>query len=153
MNLKLSFSWVGLVIFALPMVINIFYVIFPPANKSEKQEKSAKWIEIIEQVSRILYLLAVTFLVSENALDVCSFWLYLAAFFLILYYAVWVRYFAGGRRTELLNRAFLFVPMPLAIFPVLYFLCAAVWMSNIPAVVIMMVFGASHLDVSIKSFK
>lgn len=116
----------GLVIFALPMVINIFYVVFPPADNPEKQEKSAKWIEIIEQVSRIFYLLAVTFLVSENALDVRSFWLYLAAFFLILYYAVWVRYFAGGRRTGLLNRAFLFVPMPLAIFPVLYFLCAAV---------------------------
>ena len=29
MNLKVSFSWIGLVIFALPMLINIAYVMFP----------------------------------------------------------------------------------------------------------------------------
>lgn len=34
MNLKLSFSWIGLVVFALPMIINIAYAVFPPAKKS-----------------------------------------------------------------------------------------------------------------------
>ena len=33
MSLKLSFSWIGLVIFALPMLINIAYAIFPPKRK------------------------------------------------------------------------------------------------------------------------
>lgn len=53
----------------------------------------------------------------------------------------------------LLNRAFLFVPMPLAVCPVLYFLCAAVWLHNLPAVLIMIIFGAAHLTVSIQSFR
>ena len=62
-------------------------------------------------------------------------------------------YFAGGREIALLNRAFLFVPMPLAVFPVLYFLCAAVWLHNLPAVILMTIFGAAHLTVSIQSFR
>lgn len=33
MNLKLSFSWVGLVVFALPMLINIAYAVFPPSRE------------------------------------------------------------------------------------------------------------------------
>ena len=112
-----------------------------------------RWVEIVEQVSRIAYFLAVTFLVSREPVNVRSIWLYLAALFLLLYYAVWIRYFVNGREVALLHRAFLFVPMPLAVFPVLYYLCAAVWLRNIPATVIMAIFGAPHLTVSLQSFR
>ena len=152
MNLKVSFSWVGLVVFALPMLINIAYAMFPPAGEAEPPAPVTHWMEIIEQVSRIAYLLAVTLLVSRKPVRWHSAWFFLAAVFLILYYAVWIRYFAGGREIALLKRAFLFVPMPLAVFPVLYFLCAAVWLHNVPAVILMVIFGAAHLTVSIQSF-
>ena len=107
---------------------------------------------IVEQISRIAYLAAITLLVSRKAVGIRSVWLWLSAVFLVLYYIVWIRYFAGGREIALLNRPFLFVPMPLAVFPVLYYLCAAVWLHNIPAVILMTVFGAAHLTVSIRSF-
>lgn len=152
MNLKVSFSWVGLVVFALPMLINIAYVMFPPAGEAKPPAPVTHWVEIVEQVSRIAYLLAVTLLVSRRPVSWRSAWLFLAAVFLILYYAVWIRYFALGREIALLKRAFLFVPMPLAIFPVLYFLCAAVWLHNVPAVILMVIFGAAHWTVSIQSF-
>lgn len=97
MNLKVSFSWIGLVIFALPMLINIAYVMFPPAGKAEQTAAVTHWVEIVEQISRIAYLFAVTLLVSRENLSFRSVWLFLAALFLLLYYAVWVRYFAGGR--------------------------------------------------------
>ena len=152
MNLKVSFSWVGLVVFALPMLINIAYVMFPPAGEAKPPAPVTHWVEIVEQVSRIAYLLAVTLLVSRRPVSWRSAWLFLAAVFLILYYAVWIRYFALGREIALLKRAFLFVPMPLAVFPVLYFLCAAVWLRNVPAVILMVIFGAAHWTVSIQSF-
>lgn len=152
MNLKLSFSWIGLVVFALPMIINIAYAVFPPAKKAEQTAAAARWIEIVEQISRIAYLAAITLLVSRKAVGIRSVWLWLSAVFLVLYYIVWIRYFAGGREIALLNRPFLFVPMPLAVFPVLYYLCAAVWLHKIPAVILMTVFGAAHLTVSIRSF-
>ena len=153
MNLKVSFSWIGLVIFALPMLINIAYVMFPPAGKAEQTSAVTHWVEIVEQISRIAYLFAVTLLVSRETLSFRSVWFSLAAVFLILYYAVWLRYFMGGREIALLSRSFLFVPMPLAVFPVLYYLCAAIWLKNLPAAIIMVIFGAAHLAVSLQSFR
>ena len=153
MNLKVSFSWIGLLIFTLPMLINIAYVLFPPAGKAEQPAAVMHWIEIVEQISRIAYLFAVTLLVSRETLSFRSVWFSLAAVFLVLYYAVWLRYFMGGREIALLSRSFLFVPMPLAVFPVLYFLCAAIWLHNLPAAIIMVIFGAAHLTVSIQSFR
>ena len=153
MNLKVSFSWIGLVIFALPMLINIAYVMFPSAGKAEQAAAVTYWVEIVEQISRIAYLFAVTLLVSRENLSFRSVWFSLAAVFLVLYYAVWLRYFMGGREIALLSRSFLLVPMPLAVFPVLYFLCAAIWLHNLPAAIIMVIFGAVHLTVSLQSFR
>ena len=148
MNLTVSFSWAGLVVFALPMLINIAYVLFPPVEKTEPAAVT-RWVELVEQGSRMAYLLAV----SRQPLALRSVWLYLAGGFLALYYAVWLRYFAGGRKTELLRRAFLLVPLPLAVFPVLYYLCAAIWLHNVPAVIIMLIFDAAHITVSLQSFR
>lgn len=153
MNLKISFSWIGLVVFALPMLINLVYAAFPPAGGPQPPVSVTRWVEIVEQASRIAYLLAVTFLVSRKPVSVRSTWFFLAAAFLLLYYAVWIRYFALERDVALLERAFLFVPMPLAVFPVLYFLCAALWLHNVPAAVLMVIFGAAHLTVSFQSFQ
>ena len=151
--MKLSFSRLGLVLFVLPMLINIAYVMFPPAEEAKADGAVPRWVEGIEQVSRAAYLFAVTFLVSREPIEPRSVWLFLAALFLLLYYAVWVRYFAGERKIALLSRSFLFVPMPLAVFPVLYYLCAAIWLHNLPAAIIMVIFGAAHLTVSIQSFR
>lgn len=153
MNLKISFTWIGLVVFALPMLINLVYVAFPPAENTKQPVIVTHWIETIEQVSRMAYLFAITFLVSRKPIRLGSVWLYLAAIFLVLYYTAWIRYFAGGRNIALLNRAFFLVPMPLEIFPVLYFLCSAIWLHNLPAVILMLFFGAAHLTVSIQSFQ
>lgn len=153
MNLKISFSWIGLVVFALPMLINLVYTAFPPAGEPQPPAPVTRWVEIVEQISRIAYLLAVTFLVSRKPVSVRSAWFFLAAAFLLLYYAVWIRYFVLGRDVALLGRAFLFVPMPLAVFPVLYYLCAALWLHNVPAAVLMVIFGAAHLTVSLQSFQ
>ena len=67
--------------------------------------------------------------------------------------AITSAYFMGGQAVFLLSCSFLFVPMPLAVFPVLYFLCAAIWLHNLPAAIIMVIFGAAHLTVSIQSFR
>lgn len=135
------------------MLISLVYAAFPPAGEPQPPAPVTRWVEIVEQASRIAYLLAVTFLVSRTPVSVRSTWFFLAVAFLLLYYAVWIRYFVFGRDVALLERMFLFVPMPLAVFPVLYFLCAALWLHNVPAAVLMVIFGATHLTVSLQSFQ
>lgn len=145
--------WIGLVVFALPMLINIVYAAFPPAERKEPSAPVVHWVELVKQISRIAYLLAITLLVSTKPVNLRSVWILLAVCFLVLYYAVWIRYFLGGRTIALLERPFLFVPMPLAVFSVLYFLCAALWLHNLPAALLMLLFGAAHLTVSFQSFR
>ena len=107
--MKLSFSWVGLVVFALPMLINVIYAIFPPTGDVGQVKNVTKWVEVIENVSRIAYLILMTFLVNKDAPYYLNVGLVLAAIFLILYYVVWIRYFIGKRDVALLAKPFLFV--------------------------------------------
>ena len=67
--------------------------------------------------------------------------------------AITSAYFMGSQEVFLLSHSFLYIPMPLAVFPVLYFLCAAIWLHNLPAAIIMVIFGAAHLTVSPQSFR
>ena len=150
-TMRLGVSWSGVVIFALPMFINIAYALFPPANAPEETPKEKPLSEWVEQGSRMLYMLAICFLVSRQPVRYGGFWFCAGILFLLLYHIVWLRYFAGGRYTALLGKPFGPVPMPLVVFPVLYFLCAAIWLHNLPAVVCMIVFGAAHAVVSYRS--
>ena len=151
-NFKLGFSWIGLIIFILPMIINIIYAIFPPIANEISQGSANKYIELVEQCTRILYMISLIILVSKKEIDFKSPWLILAIIFLVLYYIVWIRYFIGGRDIALLSKSFLFVPMPLAVFPVLYFIFSAMWLHNYIAVIIMIIFGIAHNIVSYQSF-
>ena len=85
MNLKFSFSWVGLLIFALPMFINIAYALFPPAGEAVPPAPAKRWVESIEKVSRMAYLAAVVLLVSRDPLSFRSAWLYMGLAFLALF--------------------------------------------------------------------
>lgn len=151
-NIKLGFLWIGLIVFLLPMLINIVYVILPPKNAPTTQQETNKILEIIEQSTRILYMLAIVFLVCKEKVDFTSIWMFVGLIFLALYYIVWFRYFLGGRDIELLGKAFLFVPMPLAVFPVIYFIFSAIWLNNYIAVLFMIIFGIAHNIISYKSF-
>lgn len=151
-DLKIGFSIPGIIIFILPMIINIVYFILPPVNAPVEAADVHSWIEMVEQATRILYAIAIVFLVSRKPIEVKSVWLILAVVFLVLYYIVWIRYFMGGRDIALLGKSFLFVPMPLAVFPVLYFICAALWLHNGVAAIVMVIFGIAHNIVSYRSF-
>lgn len=54
-----GFSFVGLIIFLLPMMINMVYVIYPPKNNIEEdnENKKASILEIIENSTRIAYVI------------------------------------------------------------------------------------------------
>ena len=146
--MEFKFSVYGLVIFLLPMFINIVYFLFPPKNIQEEASSQNKILEFIEQISRMAYAVVICTLVSRKELDFKSPFLYLALLFLVLYYIVWIIYFIKGRDVSLLGENFLFVPISLAVFPVMYFIFASIWMSNYIALAIMILFGIIHFKIS-----
>lgn len=139
-----GFSVYGLIIFVLPLVVNIIFGFLPPSQAPAAQKSGHPLLEIIEQASRICYLLAICLLVSQTEVSFSSPFFYAAVFFFVLYHAAWLRYFICGRKLIHLSAPFLFVPLPLSVFPVLYFLSAAIWLNNPIAFAVMIVFGVSH---------
>lgn len=153
LDLKIKFNILGLIIFILPMLINILYFITPHHSAENVVGGTYKGLESIEQVTRILYAIAICFLVSNKHIDFKSPYLYVGIVFLVLYDMVWIRYFTGGMEQSLLAKSFLGIPLPLALFPVLYFICAAMWMKNSVAVVLMIIFGIAHSMISYMTLK
>lgn len=151
-DMKFGFSFLGFAIFLIPMVVNVIYAIFPPVNAPEEQASVNKILEMVEQLTRMLYAIAICVLVSNRKIEYNSPLFYVALLFLALYYVVWIRYFIGGRDVALLGEKFLFVPLPLAVFPVLYFFFSAIWVHNYIAAVLMVIFGVAHNIVSYMSF-
>lgn len=146
MDVHFGFSWTGFLVFLLPMIINIFYALFPPIGRNKEALKNKKYpvLEGIEQVSRIVFAILICILVSNRPLNYKNPLIYVSAAFLVLYYMVWLRYFWGGRKAALLGESFLMISQPLAVFPVLYFLFASLWMNNPLAALVMVVFGVAH---------
>lgn len=151
-DLRIRFSIIGVIIFMLPMLINILYFV-KGAPESAPVEQTSKILEFIEQGTRVLYCIAICFLVSKQEISYKSPWLYIGFVFLVLYYIVWIRYFTGGMQESLLSKSFLCIPMPLAVFPVLYFICEAIWVKNYIAVIFMIIFGMAHNAVSYINLK
>ncbi len=131
------------------MIINILYILLPPKGNQE-EKKQPVWDEI-EQASRLLYAVAMCVIISKNKYEFKSILLCGMILFVALYYIVWIRCFIGGRKIELLGSNFLFIPMPLAIFPVLYYLCGALWLENYLAAILIVVFGIAHNVISYRN--
>lgn len=129
------------------------HAVFPPANADSNTQPTNKVLELIEQFTRILYFVSLVFIVSEKTFSYKSPWLILTVIFLVLYYIVWIRYFAGGKDIALLGKPFCGVPMPLAVFPVLYYIFAALWLHNYIAFWSMIIFGIAHTAISSMSFR
>ncbi len=64
------------------------------------------------------------------------------------YYALWARYLRGGRTAAPLYAPWGIMPVPMAIVPVLAFLSAALWLSNLWLAVSALLLAAGHIPAS-----
>ncbi len=145
MKYALGFSWMGFIAVMLVMLPNIFYFRFPPANIPDMPQDRGHIINIVENTSRIIFMILLIFMVNGQKVKYISPYTACMLVLLLLYYWLWCRYFTGGRNYSLLNEKLLFIPEPMAVFPVLYFIAAALWLNNIPAAAAAAVFGITHI--------
>ncbi len=148
MDLYWGISWKGLGMFALIMLPNIFYFMYPPMKVPDNRANPGVFLNILENVSRMAALLLLMLLVSDKKASLTSPYLIFMAIALGLYYYLWIRYFTNGREYELLGRSLLLIPDPMAVFPVLFLLLGAIWLNNLPAAAAVIIFGAAHIAVT-----
>lgn len=119
--------------FILPFLVllpNLLLLFFPPHN-IPKQTSSLPFIFIIfERIGQVTcFTLPILFgtKIAEQPLNFIT-WLMLSC--LIIYYLCWMRFFGSGREFAILFKPLGFIPIPMALFPILYFILVAVWLHS-----------------------
>ncbi len=144
MNYSFGFSWRGFLIVLLPMIPNIFYFLFPNAISSGKVENSHLILNIIEHGSQLIYIALLIFMITNKYVSIQSIYVIGMAIFLLSYYALWILLFAGNKN--------LIILICMAIFPVVYFTLAEIWLHNILAIIPTAIFGIVHVIITYIDF-
>lgn len=144
MNYSFGFSWRGFLIVLLPMIPNIFYFLFPDAISSGKIENSHLILNIIEHGSQLIYIALLIFMVTNKYVSIQSVYIIGMAIFLLSYYALWILLFTGKKN--------LIILICMAIFPVVYFILAEIWLHNFLAIIPTAIFGIAHVIITYIDF-
>jgi len=135
-----EFSWKGLIVIALVMLPNIFYFMLPKPSAMGGSGRKYLILTIIEHGSQAVFMLLLLFLVSDQLSVIRSPYLIGMATSLFFYYVLWVFYFTGKHNLPLL--------LGMAIFPVVFFIAAELWLHLTPAIIPTAIFGIAHTVVT-----
>lgn len=140
-----NFSFIGLIIVVLSLLPSIIMAFLPPTNVIETKGKIA--LSVFETIGRIAVIAILLF--SKKSFDrKTDIWFILMCIFGLLYYIGWIRYFFFGRTFDLLYKPLWFIPVPLAIFPIMAFAFAAIWGRNIPLGIAVIIMAIGHIPQS-----
>ncbi len=147
-----NFNWKGLIIIILSLLPSVIMSVLPPKNAPIPPVKGNTILTILETLGRIAFLAILLFSKKsfEKKVDI---WFILMCVFGLLYYIGWLRYFCFGRTYELLYKPLWFIPIPLALFPVLAFIFTAIWGRSILLGTFVAVLAIGHLPQSYLYYK
>ncbi len=151
MNIYIVNIWIPLVL----LLPNLFFIFFPSKNVLINNNRPSWWkiIIIFERFGQagifilpIFWQFNITNIIDKIALGVM-------AASIVIYYVCWIRFFSRGRKYILLYQKLMFVPIPMAIFPILYFLCISILLNSWIIAVFTLIFAIGHILETLKSIK
>lgn len=153
----MGYSIVGLVlalVIFLPSIL--FYPLFPPKDddKNRPRTEPHRLFTLLEKAGQAGCI--VVLLVYKDgfpAETLLSPFAIAMAVCIAVYYAFWIRYLIKGRHTGDLFGNVGFIPVPLALFPVLAFGFAAAWSQSLVLAVAALLLGLGHIPVTLHTQK
>jgi hypothetical protein len=133
---------------------NIFCMIFPPMDIPAESKKPKGWnaIIVLEWIGRLAVFILPLFwelrIIGWGKVII----LIVMIFCILVYYISWLRYFIGQRKFKLLFKTLFFIPVPMAIFPVLYLILAGVLLNSWPVVLAAVIFASGHIPESLRNY-
>lgn len=149
-----TFYWSSLVIPMLVLFPNLLFLLLPPINTPQFQEKNDPLVlTILENVGRLGIIVIPLFYPITLSNNASYFYLTCMLISLLFYYAGWLRFFKLAR-----DYAFLFlplghVPIPMAVSPALFFLFSAGILHSLPMLIAAVVLAAGHLPLSYREYQ
>ncbi len=141
----MGFSLLGLIVSILVLAPNLLLLRFPPRGRNVVAHvpRPLEWGERMGQA----LCLVVPAITLPGA--IVWWWALPAAVALATYYALWGRYLVVGREQALLYASLWRIPVPMAVMPVLVFLCAAAWLNNPWIAIAAVVLAVGHIPVAL----
>ena len=141
--MNVGFSLRGFFIVLLPMIPNFFYFLFPKAVSSGKPAKHPV-LDFIEHGMQAIFIALLIFLTAPEVPFKNPLMIGIAAF-LLAYYVLWILLFAKHRT--------LLILLCMAVFPVVYFLLAEIWIQNVWAIAPTVIFGVAHAWITDQNYQ
>ncbi|MBQ0070452.1 MAG: hypothetical protein KBS81_01110 [Spirochaetales bacterium] len=135
-----AFNWLGMLLLLLPLLLNVPYLRL--AKDWEEPEAVSETRETLEGIFRVLMMLAMVLI--ANTTRGSSLLLIPTLLSLVLYAWCWRRIWKNPEEKELYV-PLIFIPYPLAVFPVLYFVLCGFYLGNYPLIVLAFLFGGVHI--------
>jgi len=134
------------IVFAL-LLPNLLLIFFPAMNISAENTRPHAWkiVILLERAGQAMVFLLPLFLKITMDVDYKKFVLAFMIFAAILYYICWGRFYFQGLFFSLMYERLWFIPIPMAVLPVLYFFSAALLMNSWLYGAGTMIFAAGHL--------
>ena len=141
----MGFSPLGLLVSAAVLAPNLLLLAYPPRAPAPAVRVPAPlvWLERTGQAACLVVPAA------TRAGDLAWGWMIPTAIALLVSFALWGRYLARGRRVAHLFDPVARIPVPLAIIPVVVFLCASAWLGNPWIALAAVVLAAGHVPVAL----
>lgn len=138
----------GILVILLLLLPNVIYLIFPPKNIPENLSSVKGVFSVLEQTGRITcFILPIIFgkMISQQEI---SYLVILMGLCLLIYYICWTSYFVNGRAFYYLFKPLGIIPIPMAVFPLLYLILLGVWLESPVFLISALLFSIGHIAVS-----
>ncbi len=128
--------------FILPLLVllpNLLFIFFTPHNIPKTVSPPLIFI-VFERIGQVTCFALPILFGTKIAEQPINFLTWLMLICLIIYYLCWIRFYWSGREFAILFKPLGFIPIPMALFPIMYFILLAVWLNSylfaVPAVLL-----------------
>lgn len=150
----LGFSYIGLIYLLMLFIPNIVWTKRQPDGYAELAKNENKVLLLFERVGQVLIVISVLIFSDYNPTEFSAWtaWLIISFLLMIIYEIVWIRYFIKPTLKNFYG-SFLFIPIPLALLPVIAFLLLGIYGQVIWLIVSALIIGIGHIGVHIQHNK
>ena len=108
---------------------------------------TSKFLKMSENIGRLGILIIPIFYALNLNNRFSLYFTMLCLLFLSLYYIAWIRHIVSGSQQIDMRKRF-FVPLPLAVYPSLFFASSSYLISSVPMLIFSVVFAIAHIWVT-----
>lgn len=139
---------------SLIMLPNLLFLFFPPKQVPQQNKVSFFWkiLLLCEKVGQMsIFVLPVFWEVKVS--EKTPYLLVAMSICLLIYYAGWIQYYIQRRKYRYLFTQLLFIPVPMAVSPVFFFIFGALLIDSWPLIIGTLILAMGHIPESYRQLR